>query len=184
VRASKILAGIALVAVLGTVVWWTYSYDPREFRGAAPMRDSGVFSYYRYHAVLGEIPLTSPGTYTLRFSGLPATNMVLQLYVAGGSDANRTLLENLTTEMSAEIVDSRGNVVCAVTGTPSATDPAKRWTLMSSLSQAAFWHERCRGATFARNTEYTLRMDVRNVDPRSPAKTLTVTLEGGGIELS
>jgi len=184
VRAWKLLVGAALVSVLGAIVWWAYSYDPREFHGAAPMRDTGVFTYYRYHATLGEVPLASSGTYTLRFSGMPATAMVLQFYVAGGSDANRKLFESLTTELTAEIVDSRGNVVCVATGTPSATDPLRRWVLMSSLSEAAYWHERCRSVTFARNTDYTLRVDIRNVDPRSPPVALTVTLQGGGIELS
>jgi hypothetical protein len=173
-----------MVAVLGAIAWQLFSYDPAEFHGAAPMRDTGMFTYFRYHAALGEIPLAAPGTYALRFSGMPATKMGLQFYVPGGSDANRKVFENLTTEITAEIVDSRGNVICFASGTPLGTDASKRWMLMSSLTEAAYWHESCRSASFERRTDYTLRVGLRNVDPRSPGVVLRAMLEGGGIELS
>jgi hypothetical protein len=183
-RASAILAATGIALLTAATVWWMTSYDPSEFRGAAPMRDTGVFSNSRYHATLGNVPLASAGSYTLRFSGLPAASMVLQLYVAGGSDANRDLLQKLTTELRAEVVDSRGKVICSAIGTPSEAEPSRHWVLMSSLSQAAYWHDGCRNVAFARNTDYMLRLDIRNVDPRSPQVMLTATLEGGGIELS
>jgi hypothetical protein len=183
-RALSIVATFTLALVLGATAWWVHSYDLREFRGAAPMRDAGVFSYARYRATLGEIPLASPGSYTLRFSGLPNAKMVLQLYVVGASDVNRQLLESLTTQLYAQITDSRGNVVCSASGSPSSTDPSIHWVLMSSVSEAAFWHEGCRNVDFSRNTEYTLRVEIRTIDPRSPRVSLTATLEGGGVELS
>jgi hypothetical protein len=55
---------------------------------------------------------------------------------------------------------------------------------MSNFSEAAFWHDACRNVPFARNTEYALLVEIRNVDPRSPRASLTASLEGGGVELS
>ncbi len=182
--ARTLLASVAIVGVLSAIVWRLFSYDPTEFHGAAPMRDTGMFTFYRYHATIGEIPLATSGTYALRFSGMPATRMVLQLYVMGGSDANRKLFESLTTEITAEIVDSRGKVICAASGTLFGTDASKRWMLMSSANEAAYWHESCRSVSFESRTDYTLRVGLRNVDPRSPGVILRAMLQGGGIELS
>jgi len=164
-------------------VWWLFSYSPSEFRGAAPMRDTGVFSYPRYHATLGDVPLAEAGDFTLKFSGLPSEQMVLQLYVVGGSDVNGDLLRSLTTKLSAEIVDSQGKVLCSATGTPSNSDPTARWVLMSSGFDAAYWHDRCREVSFARHTDYTLHLSIGDVEPRSPKVLLRATLEGGGNEL-
>jgi hypothetical protein len=182
-RASQIaVTGLVVVAV-SLVVFWLASYDSSEFRGSAPMRDSGVFTYYRYHAPLGDIPLATAGTYILRFSGLPSEHMALQFYVIGGSTANRHSLEDLSTELSVEIADTHGNILCSARATPAGTAP-DRWTLMSSDFDAAYWHEHCRSIPFRRRTEYVLTVAIRNVDPRSPQFSLTATLEGGGIELS
>jgi hypothetical protein len=183
-RAGKVFAISATIIVVACSAWWAASYHPDEFRGAGPMRDTGIFTYYRYHAEVGQLPLAAEATYVLKFSGVPAERMVLQFYVAGGSDANRELLSSLSTELSAEITDERGTVLCSADGPLSNGDRRSGWTLMSSYNQAAFWHDRCSSVSFARNTGYFLRVGVRKVDARSPNVTLTATLEGGGIELS
>ena len=183
-RVLKDFAGIAAGIALGAVAWWFCSYDPGEFRGAAPMRDTGLFSYYRYHAPLGEVPLGVAGLYILKFSGLPSERMGLQLFIPGGTTSDRDLLESLTTKISVEIADARGTVVCSATGIPSAKDRPAKWVLMSSDSDAAFWHEQCLNVEFARHTHYTLRVAISDVDPRSPQVSLKPILEGGGIELS
>jgi len=179
----RILAGTAVAVALAVSLWWLFSYEPSDFRGAAPMRDTGVFSYPRYHATLGDVPLFKAGHYTLRFSGLPSENMALQLYVVDGPDTNRDLLVGLTTELSTYIVDSQGKVLCSAAGTPSNPDPSARWVLMSSGYDAAFWHDHCRDVPFARHTDYTLHLSISDVDPRSPKVLLRATLEGGGNEL-
>jgi hypothetical protein len=180
----RILLGSVVVFAGGAATWWLSSYQPSEFRGAAPMRDDGVFGYYRYHAPLGEVPLTTAGTYTLHFSGLPAEKMGLQLYIPGGSNNDRELLENLSTELRAEISDSRGTILCTATGPPLRGARPNHWVLMSDGSSAAYWHEQCREVSFRRHTDYTLTVSISNVDPRSPHVWLRAMLEGGGIELS
>ena len=143
-RTLRILTATAITIAFAVGVWWLFSYSPSEYRGAAPMRDTGVFSYPRYHATLGEIPLADAGDNTLKFSGLPSERMTLQLYVVGGSDADGDLLRSLTTELSAYIVDSQGQVICSAIGTPSKSDSTARWALMSSGVDAAYWHDHCR----------------------------------------
>ena len=184
-RLSRILlASVVVIAGVGAAAWWLSSYDPSEFRGAGPMKDYGVFGYYRYHAPLGEVPLAVAGTYTLHFSGLPAEKMGLQLYVPGGSN-NRELLQSLSTELRAEIVDSRGTILCSATGPPRnrGADP-NHWVVMSDGTDAAYWHDQCREVSFRRHTDYALIVTISNVDPRSPPVGLRAMLEGGGIELS
>jgi len=65
----------ALLVTLGFVAYWAVAYHTWEFRGAGPIKDTGLFSYYRYHAPLGEFPLAAKGSYTFRFSGLPREKM-------------------------------------------------------------------------------------------------------------
>ena len=182
-RFFKILAATAIAITFAVGVWWLFSYSPSEFHGAAPMLDTGVFSYPRYHAALGDMPLAEAGDYTLKFSGLPSEQMALQLYVVGGSDANGDLLRSLTTELSANIVDSQGKVLCSANGTPSQSDSSARWVLMSSGIDAAYWHDHCIDVAFARHTNYTLHLSISNVDQSSPRVLLRATLEGGGNEL-
>jgi hypothetical protein len=182
-RILKILIGTAVAIAMAVSLWWLFSYEPSDFRGAAPMRDTGVFSYPRYHATLGDVPLFEAEHYTLRFSGLPSEHMTLQLHVVGESDTNRDLLVDLTTELSAYIVDSQNNVLCSAAGTPSNPDRSARWVLMSSGFDAAFWHVHCRDVPFARHTDYMLHLSISDVDPRSPKVLLRATLKGGGIEL-
>ena len=121
-RFLKILAATAIAIAFAVGVWLLLSYQPTDFRGAEPMRDTGVFSYPRYHATLGDVPLVEAGNYTFNFSGLPSENMTLHLYVVGGPDKNIDLLRELTTELGAYIVDSQDKLICSATGTPSRSD--------------------------------------------------------------
>jgi hypothetical protein len=57
-------------------------YDPGDFKGGV-VEDAGFFSYPRYKARLGAIPLHAEGEYTFEFSGLPKDKMWLQMYVEG-----------------------------------------------------------------------------------------------------
>jgi len=182
-RAGQIL--LICVVLIGAAVasYWLVSYHPTEFRGAGAMRDTGFFSYPRYHAPLGEVPLAAEGSYSFRFSGVPSETMWLQLYVPGYSFKDRDDLERVSTQISVRIADSAGNVVCQGSGQPSARDPNDRWVLMSSHFEAAFWHNGCNKREFKRGREYSLDVSVKNVDPKSPKVVLKAMLEGGGNEL-
>jgi hypothetical protein len=181
-RTLRIAAAVVVAIAVGLAAYWFLGYRPSEFRGAGPMRDTGFFSYYRYHAPLGEFPFRAEGTYQFQFTGLPSEKMVLQFYVPGYSTKNRAEIESLKTVLATEITDKSGNVVCTANGSPATPIPA-RWTLMSSPFEAAYWHEACANRPFIRHTEYSLRVTVQKLDPRTPNVQLRAILEGGGNEL-
>jgi hypothetical protein len=175
------LASVA--GVLAVICISLGCYDPREFKGVRPMQDDGFFSYYRYHAPIGEVPLNVEGSYEFPFSGLPDDKMGLQLHVPVGSTPDMNQFARVSTAIVAEIVDATGNRVCMASGTPAGKNPSDRWVLMSSAFDAAFWHDDCRDKPFTRHMSYTLRMRVQNVDPASPSVMMVAMLEGGGHEL-
>jgi hypothetical protein len=181
-RPFQFAAAISGTLILLFVLYWFMSYRASEFRGAGPMEDTGFFSYYRYHAPLGNFPFYREGTYEFRFSGLPSEKMVLQFYVTGYSDKNRSEIQSLKTLLTTEIKDSAGNTICTASGSP-APQNEQGWTLMSSGSQAAYWHPLCAGQPFARRTEYYLRVTVQAPDPKTPKVEVRAMLEGGGNEL-
>ena len=146
------------------------------------MVDTGFFSFPRYHAPLGELPLHEPGEHKFVFSGLPDEAMVLMLYVPGFTTGQLEQLETLNTRISARILDSEGRVVCEGGGTPNGRD-SDRWVLMSSRDRAAYWHSHCNGTSFERGQHYTLSVSVSQIDPSSPHVLLQAMLEGGGVEL-
>lgn len=165
-----------LVTLCALVPVW---YRPREFTGAGPLRDDGLFSYPRYHAPIGALPFAKEGTTIFHFSGMPARKMSLSLHAPGFSSANREMLARLSTTIRAELLDASRNVLCSATGSPSE----RQWILMSSVAQAAFWHERFRDVALSDRMNYSLRVTITNLDPNTPNVTLQVRFEGGGIEL-
>jgi hypothetical protein len=184
VSRASILLSVALgLTALAAATCWLTRYDPATFKGAGPMKDNGYFAYYRYHAPIGEFPLAAAGTYSFKFSGLPNERMGLQLYVPGRTTSNRSELENLSTELTAVIADASGKTICSVKGTPAGHSEADKWTLMSSFMEAGYWHRGCLERPFSRRTNYTLRVTVANVDPKTPHVSLRAWLEGGGSEL-
>jgi len=179
----KIFLFSLCITILVISIYCLTGFSPSEFHGAGPMRDSGFFSYYRYHAPLGNIPLNKEGNYKLQFSGLPDGKMALQFYLSGHSEATRKSLENLSTELSVIISDISGKTVCKAQGNLSGSNREGQWVLMSSHLNAAYWHMDCIEGVFQRGKSYTLQVAVKNVDPKSPLMTSMAMLEGGGNEL-
>jgi hypothetical protein len=168
-----LLAGTAAVL-------WAVSYHPRlEFKGGKGMRDSGFFSYPRFHAQLGDVPLWKTGEYRFMVRGLPSGSLDLKLQVSGGGNSESAELASLTTVLSISIADESGKDVCAVSGRLSDAQirGLGSWVLESSSSQASFWSPRCQHLNISRFKAYTTKITVADVDPHSPQ------LEGGGIEL-
>jgi len=175
-------ASIVATALVGAA-YLALAYSPQSFNGAGPMRDTGLFSYPRYHAPLGEFSLHQPGEYHFSFGGLPDERMILMFYVSDFTLLeSRDKLENLDTAISAKVSTSDGGTICWGLGVPSGREP-NRWVLMSSRDRAAFWHSNCNGTQYERGVDYTLHVSIRDVDPNSPHTTLRAVLEGGGIEL-
>ena len=181
-RALRYFAWVGVLVAIAASVYWFLAYKPSEFRGAGPMQDNGFFSYYRYHAPLGEFAFHTEGTYQFSFSGLPSEKMVLMFYVPGFSTKNRGEIEALKTVLSAEIVDASGRIMCSASASPAMPSP-NRWTLMSNPFKAAYWHHECADRQFSRQTEYSLRVKIQTPDPKTPKVTLKAMLEGGGNEL-
>lgn len=175
---------IILVALfIAGVALWAFSYHTWEFKGGEAIRDSGFFSYPRYHAQLGRLPLWEPGEYQFAVRGIPPDSLALELQVLEATQADR--LPSLSTSVSATVTDSSGKLLCTASGrlSESGTRGLSTWVLASSVSNKSFWHPRCRELPISRSKAYIVRVTVSDVDPRSPHRTIMVILQGGGNEL-
>ena len=104
-------------------------------------------------------------------------------YLPSKTDKDREDFENLSTKLTAAIVDEKGNVVCSATGSPTDRTEKDKWFLMSSHRESGYWHSACNGVPLLRGTAYELRVAVEAVDPRTPAIDMLAMVEGGGNEL-
>jgi len=173
------------VTIVGLVVMWLVSYHRFELRGAVGLRDSGFFSYPRYHVQLGSVPLWQAGEYEFKVRGLPPSPLDLRLQVSDYTNANRDELTTLSTNVAVWMMESPGKQVCEGAGSLSDARTRERstWALASSSSQASFWHSGCLQLSTSRFKTYVVRVRISDVDPRSPHATILAILEGGGIEL-
>ena len=176
-----ILAALLLIGV----VLWTRGYHTSEFSGGETIRDSGFFSYPRYHAQLGRFHLWEAGEYQFTARGLPPDSLILVLPVLETSGEDRKELTSLATFLVVTITDDSGKTLCTASGrlSDAKTRGVSSWVLSSSASDASFWHPGCREFPISRSRAYTVKVTVSEVDPRSPHKTIMVILEGGGNEL-
>jgi hypothetical protein len=157
-------------------------YRPAEFHGDGSVVDRGRWTYPRYHAPIGRLPLGEAGTYQFSFTGVPGEDLSLQLDVEPYAEAHRELLARLTTRLAVKIVDDRGVAVCEASGTPLA-GRASGWVLNSAGARGAFWHSSCLERRFRRARSYSLSVTVDLPDARTPQLWLRASLEGGGTEL-
>jgi hypothetical protein len=181
-RALK-LASVLIIVLI--IVLWTFSYHSFEFKGGLGIHDSGFFSYPRYHAEIGELPLWKDGEYQFAVRGLPTGPLDLMLKVADATDADRTQLTSLSTTVNASITDRSGKDICTATGKlADARDRAhSTWVLASSASGASFWQPRCQQLPIKRSGTYLIKVAVLGADDRSPHRMLRLILQGGGNEL-
>jgi hypothetical protein len=177
--AAPVIAALLIVAI------WSFGYHISEFKGGVGIRDSGVFSYPRYRAQLGVLPLWQDGEHRFDVRGLPPGPLDLQIYVEGATGADRAELTSLSTTVSATILDGFGTKVCSETGllSDAKTRALPSWVLASSNSSASFWQESCLQLPINRSKAYTIKVSVSEVDPQSPHKMLMAVLSGGGVEL-
>ena len=106
---KKLIAAAVLFGVPFT--YWLVSYHPAAFQGAGPLEDTGFFSYPRYHAPVGAVPLATPGDHSFRFSGLPSEIFALMFYLPGRTYKDREAIANLATSLTAVILDKSGTVI-------------------------------------------------------------------------
>jgi len=182
-RAWLTIISVVLAALV--LAFRALGYHSAEFTGGKGIQDSGFFSYPRYHAQLGDLPLWKNGEYQFTVRGLPPDPLDLSLEVMDATDADRTELTSLSSSVEIVIVDDSGKQVC--TGSGRLSDAQTRslysWVLESSNSHASFWHNRCLQLPISRSKTYTVRVTVSHADARSPHKMLMAVLKGGGNEL-
>lgn len=182
-RRTWLLLSATVVVLVSTI--WLAGYHSWEFKGGLGIRDSGPFSYPRYHAYIGNINLPQAGEYQFTVHGLPPTTLGLELQVADATQGDRMVLTSLSTQLAVSIADSSGREVCSATGrlSDATTRGLNSWVLASSSAGASFWHPSCRNMTFSRFKTYTVTAKLSDVDAHSPQRELKLVLQGGGDEL-
>src|SRR5262245_33837252 len=114
---ALVIAVIATALVAGSL--WAASYDPNQFRGGLEIHDSGLFSYPRYRAMLGRLPLSQSGEYSFNVRGLPPGPLDFALQLDGFEEADRPLIASLSTSIAVSLTDNSGKTVCSVRGSLS-----------------------------------------------------------------
>jgi hypothetical protein len=178
--AVKWMAGFVLLAF---AVWWFSSYRISEYHGDGHIRDSGMWTYPRYHVELGEIPLFEKGEHRFRLAGLPSEEMSLELLVVGKTENDRPELTRLKTNIEATLRDDLGQVVCHAGGVPSDGIRDNAWILASSDDRAALYNHPCVDVQVHKQRSYTLELTLTQVDSTSPKAFLIPVVSGGGNEL-
>jgi hypothetical protein len=135
----KLIWLLSAIAVIAFSVWGL-SYHTFEFRGGTSITDSGLFSYPRYRASLGDVPMWKNGEYLFSVHGLPSGRLDFVLQVVDATDADRVQLASLSTAVGVLIVDSSEKKICESDG--SLNDASHRgresWVLASSMSGTTF----------------------------------------------
>lgn len=180
--ALRVVPALIVVVVLAV---WAFSYHSFEFKGGIAIHDSGLFSYPRYRAQIGQLPLWKDGEYQFTVRGLPPGRLDFVLQVPDVTDADRARLGSLSTSLSASIADFSGKEICRATGNLSdaRSRERSRWILASSGSNVSLWQPQCQQLPISRFKTYMVKVTVSEADDLSPHKMLTPILQGGGNEL-
>lgn len=92
-------------------------YRKGSFEGPATLTDTGVFSHYRYHFLFyPRLALRQKSDQTYRFRGVPTDEMTLSFAVVPFNLSGVDAVESLTTVLSAELRDEKGNLMCSASG--------------------------------------------------------------------
>jgi hypothetical protein len=172
-------------------------YAKRTFKGPATVVDTGVFSYYRYHFLFyPKLPLRQKGDQTYQFHGVPTDEMTLSFAVVPFDPSQLDLLKSLTTVLSAEVRDEKGNLICSASGPlagslrgTSVKDEHGRstdshWILGHGPTDGNFWNAACTDIKMDHRRSYVLTVKLDQIDPRTPDQEMLVPkIEGGGNEL-
>jgi hypothetical protein len=176
----KWMAGLVFVAL---AVWCFSSYRISEFYGDGHIRDSGVWTYPRYHVEFSEIPLFENGEHRFRLAGLPSEEMSLELLVVGKTEKDRAERTRLKTDIAASLKDDKGRDVCKAGGIPSDGQQGDAWIRASSDDRAALYNRACVDVQVHRKRSYILELTLTQVDHSSPRAFLVPVFSGGGNEL-
>jgi hypothetical protein len=182
---KRILIKASIATIIGVGILWALSYHSFEFKGGMGIRDSGFFSYPRYHAELGELPLWQDGENQYVIRGLPPGPLDLGFEVVDAASPDRDELTSLLTSLSISMTEQSGKEICSATGRLSDAKNNNRssWVLASSSSRVSFWQSQCQQLPISRFKAYTVKVIITGADSHSPHKMLRTVLSGGGTEL-
>ena len=113
---KRFATAILVIAALTIAAIWRLGYHTSAFKGGVDFRDSGLFSYPRYHAQLGVLPLWQDGEHRFDVWVLPPGPLDLELNVEDATGADRAELTSLSTSVSASIFEVPGTKICSETG--------------------------------------------------------------------
>ena len=168
------------------ILWLWTPWAKYRYQGPGTFTDRGFFSYPRYEAQLGNIPLSKAGEYQYFFLGLPGEEMDLLLELTPRVAYNSKEwhdLEQLRIPIQAVIREQHGGKeVCRASGTTEDNNSGGVWVLTSGYG-SAFWHHQCNQVQFHSNRSYQLTLTVSRADPAAENLVVAPTLVGGGIEL-
>jgi len=170
---TVLVISLFMLVAFAILVLWPYSIN--EFHGDGRITDSGFWSHPRYHIIFPQWSLTDSETCTFVCKGLPPVPLTFCLRVLDPS--NIDLLSGSDTSIEFKLTDVHGRILC------EGNDPLKNWVLSSSVVQTRFWHPKFRKIKVKRNVEYTLTLNVKNVDPGISDVSFEPFLKGGGNEL-
>jgi hypothetical protein len=176
--------GLAIAAA-GLVFLWLTRYNTSDFNGGQGIVDSGTFSYPRYHAQIGTVPLSRAGENRFTVKGLPPGRLALKLEIMGKSIPSRDQLSSLSTNVQVVVIDGSEHELCNASGRLSnaSTRGEGGWALAGAVPPMYFWNSQCLDIPIKRTSPYTVSISVSEIDPTFPDISAVVKLDGGGIEL-
>ena len=182
-RGREIQRTLLRLIVVVLAVAMLSCYQPRRFHGDGKIRDSGVFTYPRYHVEFNQISFSKEGEYRFGFKEAPSEKMWLQFGVVGKTGRDATALTGLKTQIEVLLRDDQGNTLCTAAGAPIKGVGSGGWILTHSSDDAAFYNLECANLPMRSRRSYTLQVWIKNVDAGAPSAFLVPTLLGGGNEL-
>lgn len=193
-RKRKALTISVLAVAVISVVLWGASYHASQFSGGLAIQDFGLFSYPRYRAIVGRLPLSKAGEYNFNVRGLPPGPVDFTLQLDDFRETDRPLIASLSTSIAVSIRDDSGEAVCSASGSLSDLTKGSRegiWVLRGGLRplpsplRTELWNTRCLNLPIDRFRTYDVAVTVtNNADQPFPTRIMLVpTFSGGGIEL-
>jgi hypothetical protein len=130
------------------------------------------------YPALPSIPFDEPGEYAFHFRLTHTREMTLLLDVVGSKgEPDRPELTHLWTIIEVTLINHAGHTVCQAAGSPTVGISSTDWVLRTTQGGAAFWHQGCGEIKLKRSESYTLKLRIRDVDPKAPRLRLTPILE-------
>jgi hypothetical protein len=110
---------VALLICLGIGIWLLYAIrgylanGASAFSGDGEIKDTGFWTYPRYHILLPRIPANKSGTHTFSFRGVPHSDSTFVL-VADAAQAQALADASESITIGVRLLDGLGKTLCQV----------------------------------------------------------------------